>query len=900
MLLFSCSNNTVQTGKVQLATNAPTSRTLLPDSAQPVASYDYELKSQFKTYKGTSDTTTITFDKVLVGNYTIDVKGKNDEGIITQHGATNVKVLPGDITSATVQLFLIDDEQGATGSLSIPIDWSAVINEQNFASGLEAGLKVELIIDGTPFEQTQLVTDNEEHKTVLTFTNIPVGKGLDISFNIYNSANGQLLVRDFFKTTATISKGHISVPDDNEKESGKIEINNIVTADNIFNIKLTPDVNSSIARWTNPQKDGKNTASKVVLTYTSNDGETQTITVIQDEDMLTGTATLTGLSAAKKYFLTYSTISFAGAESPKKAYPYSFAPLIFIEDLIIDESGLPQGAIKTGAQFTLNATVSPYEGTNHDIIWNCTPSDVFTISGSTFTAKKPGTVKLTATTVGVTSSGEQITKALSKDITVTLASPNISATIAEQGIAISWTGSIGATSYELYEIVDGAPATRLTTLPAPQTAYLKADGIVAGSAYSYYVKAIYSPDPSANSELSNTTEELVPVLPTIEILPPKLQEHLTIEFAQKDANLIISEDHKELIFKLPQIDTITTYEWYVNGTLIKSGDYNLANFVTIDANTKGVYKDASYTLNSLLIKLINDKGEIYSATVRFEVVDVLDTGVEVYIEGEPDAPPFIPTTKGQFQLTYRILPENASNPNLLFSSSDTTVATVSPTGLVTILKDGDVKITVSPVHGEPAVLNFKFYTQTFSTQNEILNVVNGVLNEHITKADSDSYFNKDWWPGSTTPNTYKTDNVEINSSYGFWNAFSQTAGSIAINDLVYKLSEDKDDIITLNTTIPIQTWAKDLDTAGYGGTDVLEKIGYQEQGKLIIELPFNQGSVAIQYCDINVYDANPKKPSRSGEYILTFDPIVVDEQHSYKLFENITIEDSESVTRLFN
>ena len=51
------------------------------------------------------------------------------------------------------------------------------------------------------------------------------------------------------------------------------------------------------------------------------------------------------------------------------------------------------------------------------------------------------------------------------------------------------------------------------------------------------------------------------------------------------------------------------------------------------------------------------------------------------------------------QLSVVVAPDNASNQNVLFTSSDTTIAKVSPTGLVTGLAAGTSTITVTTVSG---------------------------------------------------------------------------------------------------------------------------------------------------------------------------------------------------------
>ena len=53
----------------------------------------------------------------------------------------------------------------------------------------------------------------------------------------------------------------------------------------------------------------------------------------------------------------------------------------------------------------------------------------------------------------------------------------------------------------------------------------------------------------------------------------------------------------------------------------------------------------------------------------------------------------------QFQLTATVLPENATNKKIMWTSSDTTIAEVSESGLVTAKKDGNVIITAVTLNG---------------------------------------------------------------------------------------------------------------------------------------------------------------------------------------------------------
>ncbi len=75
-------------------------------------------------------------------------------------------------------------------------------------------------------------------------------------------------------------------------------------------------------------------------------------------------------------------------------------------------------------------------------------------------------------------------------------------------------------------------------------------------------------------------------------------------------------------------------------------------------------------------------------TVAREIIEV--TSVEITLEG-----PITITEGEELQLTATVAPENATNKEVTWSSSDNTIATVSETGLVTAIAAGEATITAS-------------------------------------------------------------------------------------------------------------------------------------------------------------------------------------------------------------
>lgn len=892
-LALSCSQNNSMSQSVTISVNNSASRTITPSEVQPISEYEFILTSKTnatQTYTQKVKTSSVTFDNVIIDNYTVTVNGYNAANALTQTGSGELSLTNTSITnSVSIQMQIIKTGDNLTGSIEIPINWSQVISLPTIANAFSGtGLRFELMVNGVS-TATQVVIDNETHTTTLSFDNLAVGQGQFVYLNVYNNTTDQLLIRNFFTSIANISSGQISTPDLNESSSGTISPNMIVTANNISNIKWDYNTTSKDTAidltWNNPASNNKNLAKIVNVTYYSTQADKKTLTInFKDDTALTGTTTLTELVAGTYYTVEFDCIYFNDLYSSTKKLPYKLTPYIYVESLTLNESNVPTTAITNNDSFVVTATVSPENAVDKAVKWTSTKSEVVNFSNGVFVAHKPGVAQLTATTSGNTKAGTPLTQTIAKPIQVILASPSILAEVKDSTIVLSWNAVEYAENYELYEIKDNGVATKLETLTT--TTYTKTN-IFAGSAYQYYVVAtaptLNEGTFKADSANSNTSEAFTPVKPNITIVAPTLDESFAINFTTTSADRLITPENTKLTINVGEITGAQTYTWYINGTQIKTGDWTAANFVEITKDTAGIYTDTSSSYNTLMLKVTGTNGNTYSATTSFEVIAVMDTGVIVYINGLQDGAKYIPTTNNTVELSYDVLPGDASNQNVTFTSSNQDVATVDSTGLVTIKTFGDVNITVTPAHGTATVVPLKFYTPTYSTPLDILNDVNSILRTHIVAANTKS--NGDWWGYNSY--TYNTTGINIDSS----NSTAQSPGSIKLTD--YKETVTGKGELTLNTTTAIKTWANGL-TMGYMYDDPLQTIGYSDTGDLQVTLPYEQGVVTIHYSNINVYDAN-----RAGSYTITFTPINIGGK-DYHLMGDGPIVDSAAVTRLFN
>ncbi|MCL2424807.1 MAG: DUF4214 domain-containing protein [Oscillospiraceae bacterium] len=98
---------------------------------------------------------------------------------------------------------------------------------------------------------------------------------------------------------------------------------------------------------------------------------------------------------------------------------------------------------------------------------------------------------------------------------------------------------------------------------------------------------------------------------------------------------------------------------------------------------------------SAIIMVLTDDGE-HAATVTVDVTDATIPVIGVTMDGAATRPI---TVGGTLQLTATVVPANATNRNVTWSSSNTTVATVSATGQVTARAAGTAIITATTADG---------------------------------------------------------------------------------------------------------------------------------------------------------------------------------------------------------
>ena len=149
-----------------------------------------------------------------------------------------------------------------------------------------------------------------------------------------------------------------------------------------------------------------------------------------------------------------------------------------------------------------------------------------------------------------------------------------------------------------------------------------------------------------------------------------------------------------------------------------------------------------------IITATTNDGSNLSASCKVSVVPTLVTSIEV-------TPTEYEGVEGsEFQLTAIILPEEATNKNVNWSSSDEAIANVSEGGLVKVLKEGNTEITASTTDGSNLTATCKI---------TVLTGIDGVSDDNIVVATNGNYIIVSSAPKNVDVNVYSNNGTLIRS-----------------------------------------------------------------------------------------------------------------------------------------
>ncbi len=140
----------------------------------------------------------------------------------------------------------------------------------------------------------------------------------------------------------------------------------------------------------------------------------------------------------------------------------------------------------------------------------------------------------------------------------------------------------------------------------------------------------------------------------------------------------------------------------------------------------------------LALAACNDDKELTLGMSENQLINTIDLKVT----------PQLPVAVGMdTTIVYSVLPEDAANTEVIWSSSDEKVATVSQNGTITGLSEGEAVITVMPAIG-------------FGVTNVTLQSIEVKVISEIIKATAIEFTNKDD-QGNAITELYQTDNLEL-------------------------------------------------------------------------------------------------------------------------------------------
>ena len=421
-------------------------------------------------------------------------------------------------------------------------------------------------------------------------------------------------------------------------------------------------------------------ANKIKLTW----GKSAGATAYQIQQKISGkwtkiattsnaTYTVTGLSGATKYEFrvrAYSKVSsktlYSSYTSITKTTPLAKVTGISATDVTDSTATIKWTASKGATSYRVTITTL---GSNY------TTSKIVTTNSYKAVNLDPlseHSVKVTAIK-GSTKSAESAAYTFS---TAPSAVKNLTATVSGSSVKVTWTKAFGCDGYMVsYSKLDSAGNPLDFTEPKLVTdnSYT-AQSLASNSYYVFKVSAVLKVSSSQTIYSKEATSDKVFIPLSIATVP-------NFKAAASGTDSVA--------LTWSSLSDIDGYKIYLDGSLVKTITSSFTTSYTITNLTAGKsYKVAicAYITN---IDGATIEGEKTETTVTVATASVQN----VNITSRPST-----LSVGQtYPVVVSVTPENASNKNVTYNSSDTSVATISSTGLITAKAAGTTTIRVTSV-----------------------------------------------------------------------------------------------------------------------------------------------------------------------------------------------------------
>ena len=930
LLLCACSQDDAMRGRtLSIALEGvaqPGARTILPDSYVQPTKFDVTLTADegngvTKTYKDlTLSAGSLTLTDVKLGTYTVLIDGKSDDGTTVMKGVGDPQlvVTPTTVSNVTVKMDVISNS--GTGYIKVVFDWTAAKDNERLKSYLATaeGITFKMYKVGDDTTLLGEVTVKGADTTATLTATIDLAEAGGNEFDVYYKLySGNTLITDKLRmSTVHVYAGNTSVDDE-----GVIYLDDsdFSWGVNVRNVTSSYDENSDVVvSWKNVKSLGEQIFDHVVVSYTpTKGGKTKSKTAYFDEkeastyntdndfhfpaDSTEGHVILDDLESNVEYDVSIQAWQ-------KDGYVSANAKMTTVTGKVAVTSITPtsETAISTtaGAEaFTLswklndNASITDVTvKASKDGAFEIGEPNDSTTSGSV--SVKP--IKAGSYTITVT---PEDNKAISTSYTVNtkLATPTgVTAADATDGIKVSWAAVADASSYIVTKYVDDVE-NGTTTVEGNSW---KDTGVFSEKSYSYTVQAIYSSDSNLNSAVSDKSNVInVPKSAISVTIPESDKDALKIEITSESGVLALYDDDDTLTFSVGEELQGYTYEWILNG---KTFTEENASSVKISRTAPGeeFFVNKTESGEQELMLKITKGSKTYSGYVSFYNVEVPETSVAINLpEGFGDEDKYRvssmvdESTVRTVPLTATVGPDDASVKSVRYSSSNEGIATVNPsTGVVTFNENayGDVTITATTVGGKTATVTFDVYNPTVTSALMLLNSVNTLMRQEFEAADT--YFEKDWWGRGGSDLIGQSSNG-TGIGFSFKNASGGLSNSRESGELTINVTNGVDisgiGTVKMATEGIIYLKARDNGgVLGYSGDNALEAFGTGSSGILVIELPYKQGTVKIDYDNVVV---NNGDTNRGGSYFITSEQTL---GYDMTKIDEVEILDGDDVTKV--
>ena len=382
--------------------------------------------------------------------------------------------------------------------------------------------------------------------------------------------------------------------------------------------------------------------------------------------------------------------------------------LIISKSILLDKTNITTFA---GETVVLTTTIYPEDATEKDVVWSSSDEAVATVDeNGLVTAIAVGEATITATTVD----GSNLFASCKVTVVPTLAE---SIALDKTEISLEATETVTLVATVLPELTTNKSVT--WTSSNESVATVDTNGLVTAIALG---EAVITATTNDGSNLSASCKVSVPTLAESIVL-----DKTAISLKANESAMLVAT-------LLPESTTEKSVMW----TSLNE------SVATVDAN--GLV--TTIAVGEAIITATTNDGSNLSASCKVTVIPTLVTSIEV-------TPTEYEGVEGsEFQLTAIILPEEATNKVVIWSSSDEVIASVSEDGLVKVLKEGNTVITASTTDGSNLTATCKI---------TVLTSIDGVSDDNIIVVTSGDYIIVSNAPKNVDINVYSNNGTLIRS-----------------------------------------------------------------------------------------------------------------------------------------